>query len=212
MPVVPNDHLYPELSAYLDARAGEFDRIEPARRRALDELASYVRSARASGEPVRLNFICTHNSRRSHFGQLWAAAAAARFAVHARTYSGGTEATAFNPRAVASAARAGFRIEQLTADDNAVYLVRMGESVPAMVCFSKAYNNPPNPSSGFAAVMVCSEADTACPAVHGAMRRFALPYLDPKASDGTPDEAATYDERCAQIAREMLYAMSLAAG
>lgn len=195
----------------MDARAGEFDRIEPARREALDRLASCVRSGHESSEPVRLNFICTHNSRRSHFGQIWAAAAAARFGIDARTYSGGTEATAFNPRAVAAAARAGFRIEQPTEDGNAVYLVRMGEHTPAMVCFSKAYDHPPNPSSGFAAVMVCGEADAACPAVFGEDFHLAIPYVDPKASDGTPEEAATYDERCAQIAREMLYAMSRAA-
>jgi len=35
--------------------------------------------------------------------------------------------------------------------------------------------------------------------------RFALPYDDPKQSDGTPTEVKTYDERCRQIAREMLY-------
>ena len=35
-----------------------------------------------------------------------------------------------------------------------------------------------------------------------------MPFVDPKVSDGTPEEAATYDERCAQIAREMLWVMT----
>jgi len=77
-----------------------------------------------------------------------------------------------------------------------------------MVCFSKVYDEAPNPASEFVAVMVCTEADGACPDVAGATGRFALPYVDPKASDGTGLESATYDDRCAQIAREMLYMMS----
>lgn len=40
----------------------------------------------------------------------------------------------------------------------------------------------------------------------GADARIAIPYDDPKASDGTEHEAQTYDERCRQIAREKLYA------
>jgi arsenate reductase len=80
-----------------------------------------------------------------------------------------------------------------------------------MTCFSKPYDNDPNPKSAFGAVMVCTDADEACPFVPGAEFRLAVPFVDPKVSDNTPEEAATYDERCAQIAREMLYAMTVAA-
>jgi protein-tyrosine-phosphatase len=140
--------------------------------------------------------------------QLWAAVAARTYGIRATTYSGGTESTAFNPRAVAAMERAGFNIDKTTDDQNPIYHVRYSDQQPALTCFSKKYAGDPNPRQDFAAVMVCSDADRACPTVPGAAGRFALPFVDPKVSDGTPQEAATYDERCAQIARELLYVMS----
>lgn len=140
--------------------------------------------------------------------QLWTAAAANVYGLNVLTYSGGTEDTAFNPRAVAAMGRAGFKIEKATDDTNPIYHARMSDDRPAMTCFSKAYDNAPNPKLGFGAVMVCGEADQACPYVEGATGRFSLPFVDPKVSDDTALEEATYDERCAQIAREMLYMMS----
>jgi protein-tyrosine phosphatase/arsenate reductase len=92
--------------------------------------------------------------------------------------------------------------------DNPVYRVRHGEDAPPVEHFSKVYDQAPNPSEGFCAVMTCQAASEACPVVHGADARVAVPYEDPKAFDGTEQEAAKYDERCRQIAREMLYAFS----
>ena len=203
--------LLPDLAEYVAERTDEFARIPAARRADLERLAAYLRDRRAAGEPIRLTFICTHNSRRSHLGHLWAAVAAAYYDVpDVETFSGGTEATAFNPRAVAALRRAGFRIEPDGAESNPRYEVRSGDSLPPAVCFSKRYDRPPNPTADFAAVLVCGEADAACPHVPGAAWRLALPYEDPKAADDTPAEAARYDERTAQIAREMLYAFSRA--
>jgi arsenate reductase len=122
------------------------------------------------------------------------------------TYSGGTEATAFNARAVAAMRRAGFSISEAEGK-NPRYVVSLGEGLGEMTIFSKKFNDPANPQRGFAAIMVCSDADAACPFVPGADFRLAIPYEDPKKSDGTPDEAATYDERCRQIGREMLFAL-----
>ncbi len=201
--------LYPALEAYIQARSGEFDRIDPQRRALLDEIAAYVRAAQSAAQPVKITFICTHNSRRSHMSQLWASAAAAHFGVpNVRTYSGGTEATAFNPRAVNALRRAGFEIEKTSDDANPVYLVRLSGDRPPEIAFSKVFHHAPNPQADFLAVLTCGEADRSCPAVPGAARRVALTYVDPKSEDDTPREAAAYDERCAQIAREMLYAFS----
>lgn len=110
-----------------------------------------------------------------------------------------------------AARRAGFAIDATGGGDNPVYEVRLGDGLAPLSCFSKVHDAPPNPREGFAVVMVCTDADEACPSVPGADARIALPYHDPKAADGTPDEAAVYDERCADIARELLYAMSRAA-
>ena len=80
-----------------------------------------------------------------------------------------------------------------------------------MSLFSKTYDSPPNPKDGFAAIMVCTEADAECPFVPGAEARFAIPFDDPKAFDSTARETAEYDETVRQIGLEMFYAMRHAA-
>ncbi len=204
--------LYPELEAYVAARVAEFEQISPERRAELEALAAYVREAGASSRAASLVFVCTHNSRRSQMAQAWALTAARMYEVAVHSYSGGTDVTAFNPRAVAALERAGFRVEKTTEDANPVYHVRRSDTGQVLTCFSKKYDNAPNPAERFAAVMVCGDADEACPIVAGADARLAIRYVDPKAADGTAAEAAAYDERCAQIAREMLYAMSRVRG
>ncbi len=203
--------LLPALSAYVADALVELDYIPVERRQQLHDLAMFVAERTRGGEPAPLVFICTHNSRRSHTAQLWAQAAAHHFGINGvETYSGGTEATAFDPRAVAALERAGFAIDAVSAGDNPLYAVRFSESAELMQCFSKVYDQPPNPTGGFCAVMTCGAADVGCPVVFGAARRIAITYDDPKAADGTTQEAAVYDERCRQIAREMLYAFSRA--
>ena len=198
------------------------DQIADERRPALDALARFVADARADGRIAPLVFICTHNSRRSHMAQLWAAAAAAQFGLGGTltSFSGGTEATAFEPRAVAAMRRAGFEITADATVPNPRYRACFADTdgpdpgCPACVeVFSKIWDAPSNPREGFAAVMTCTDADEACPLVAGAALRVALPYADPKQADGSPEEAATYDARARQIAVEMLYlARAAAAG
>jgi len=204
----PGTKFNPQVAAYLRQRVGEFDQIPAERKQALETLAAYVRNRSSAGEPARLVFICTHNSRRSHLSQIWAAAAANYYGVpKVECSSGGTEATAFNPRAIAALERAGVEIQKSGDDKNPKYQVRVAEGI-ALECFSKKYGDAPNPAVDFCAVMTCSNADKNCPTVDGSTLRVAIPYEDPKASDGTPQEASTYDERCAQICREMLYLFS----
>lgn len=200
------------LDSYLSARQGEFDQIDAAHRTELDGLADLITTMAGKQDKVRITFVCTHNSRRSHLGAIWAQVAADRhgFAGVVETFSGGTEATAFNSRAVAAVQRAGLDVKTAQPGDNPTYAVRAHEEAEPMLCWSKTYDDPLNPQQGFIAVLVCSDADAACPVVRGAAHRVAIPYVDPKAADGTEQEAATYDERCAQIAREMLYVFTRA--
>jgi arsenate reductase len=199
---------YPELQEYIASMKPEMERIPESRKRTLEHMAVYIRERLETGDPVNLTFICTHNSRRSHMAQLWAATAAAYYGVDGvNTYSGGTEATAFNPRAVAALRRAGFHIED-PGGDNPRYQVTYAPDGPEMICFSKEYDHPHNPQKQFAAIMTCAEADENCPFIPGAGFRLSIPYDDPKEADGTPDEQVRYDERCRQIGREMFYALS----
>lgn len=200
--------LNPAIAAYVRDCVAELDQIPDERRKQLEIIADYVRGRVEAGQPARLTFICTHNSRRSHLCQIWAQTASAYYGIPAATFSGGTSATAFNPRAVATLKRAGFDIPDPAADSNPRYQVRFRSDGAPMECFSKVYHDAPNPQNDFCAVMVCSQADKSCPIVAGAALRIAVPYDDPKADDDTPNEAAQYDQCCAQIAREMLFVFS----
>ncbi len=201
-----------QLASYVTESIGIFDTIPAARKERLTQIAQYVAQCHRQGQPAKLTFICTHNSRRSHMSQIWAQTAALWYGVpQVRTYSGGTEATAFNPQAVKTLAQAGFEIEQITESDNPVYRIIIADEIPPLEAFSKVYNQSPNPTEGYCAVMTCSEADEACPVVFGAAKRVSIPYKDPKEYDGTERETEAYAERCRQISSEMLYAFSLLA-
>lgn len=205
-------NLHPDLQRYVDEGVLPAMAAIPAERKeSLDLIAAFVKERKAAGATADLTFICTHNSRRSHLSQLWAATAAWSFGQdHVRTYSGGTEATAFNPRAVAAVERAGFQVVK-PEGKNPVYEVSFAKDHAAERCWSKKYDDAANPQKDFCAVMTCSEADKNCPIVFGALDRISLPYNDPKAADNTPEEAARYDERCLQIAAELWYVMQQAA-
>lgn len=201
---------YAPIEKNIEAYQKEFDQIPEERKKALKKLALFVESKVKAGEKAELIFICTHNSRRSHISQVWAQAAAAYYGIpNVITYSGGTEATAFNPRAVKAMEEAGFKIKKTSEGTNPVYEVRFADDGVVIKAFSKKYDGEGNPKSGFGAVMTCSQADQNCPVVVGATVRIATPYDDPKDFDGTPQEAAKYTERVHQIGREILYAFSL---
>lgn len=202
--------LLQELALFLESRKAEFDQIPAARKEELTKLADYIRANLQSSGVVNLTFICTHNSRRSHLSQIWAKVAADACGFPGvQTFSGGTEATAMNPRVVDSLRRSGFLIESDNPTlDNPLYRVRYSAEAEPLCCFSKVYAESPNPKSGYCAIMTCSSADAACPIVAGCDLRLPIRYEDPKVADGTPEELAVYDERSQQICREMLYAMS----
>ena len=186
------------------------DQIPQERKGQLKKIALYVKTQINSNETPQLTFICTHNSRRSHLTQVWAQTAAAYYGVSSvKTFSGGTEATACNIRAVRALRRAGFSVVEAEPGKNPVYLVQYSESAPPLRAFSKVYNQGGNPTEKYLAVMTCAQADKNCPVVEGSSMRVAVPYVDPKESDEKPEEEATYNERCKQIATEMFYCMSL---
>ena len=175
--------------------------IPDNRKLILDKFKDYIQNKLEIGETPRLNFICTHNSRRSQFSQIWAQTAAAFFAIDVECFSGGVELTAFNERAVASILRCGFKVEK-EGEINPKYSVYYDTKSKPIVAFSKLFDNTPSP---FAAVMTCAHADENCPFIPAAECRIPVRYDDPKAFDNTALEAEKYDERSIQIASEMFY-------
>lgn len=198
------------MQSNAEQRVGEFELIAKTRRAELKHLAGGIRSGFETNEKVDLIFICTHNSRRSHIGQLWAQLASRFYGVeNIHCFSGGTQATAFNPRAVNALKEQGFLFKTIIPGSNPVYAVDFPGAQKSDRIFSKKYTDPPNPAKGFIAVMTCSDADEACPIVHGALSRYAIRYEDPKVFDGRPNEKEGYAERSRQIAREMFFLFSM---
>ena len=202
-------NLLPALAQTVNLLLKGFDSIPVGRRKILNQLTEFVKSKINSKQTVNLNFICTHNSRRSHISQIWARTAAHYYKIPGVVcFSGGTEATAFNSRAVKAMRNAGFSITEKKTGTNPLYEVRFSASADPVEAFSKKYDDPFNPVKDFAAIMTCSHADQNCPLVLGASARIALTYDDPKDFDGTPLESLKYEERVHEIGREILYAFS----
>ena len=200
--------LYPLLADYCASLPDEFHQISDERKSTLRQLGDYIKDTRRQERPVLLMVICTHNSRRSHLGQVWLQIAATYYGIgRVQTYSGGTEATAFHPNAVACLRRIGFAIRATTEGPNPVYAVTASEDLLVGQAYSKRFDDPANPSDCFGAIMVCTDADQRCPVLLGAEKRFSVPYEDPKTYDNTSEKARQYDYCCRQIAREMFYAM-----
>lgn len=183
--------------------------ISNARKEVLNDLVHYIQDKVNSEEEIRLNFICTHNSRRSHLTQIWAQTIAFHFKIrNIYCYSGGTEATALFPKVAETLANQGFEIQKLSESENPVYAVKFDENQHPIVGFSKRYFDDFNPKTNFGAIMTCSTADEGCPMVFGAEARFPIKYEDPKAFDGTVSMNEKYAERSVQIASEMYFVFS----
>jgi len=180
----------------------EFGKIAEERKLILKELGRIVNTE----SPVNLNFICTHNSRRSQMAQVWGQAAANFFGFdNVRCFSSGTEVSAVHPNTLEALKLSGFNIAQLTDSPNGHYQVSMGEAYSTILIYSKLVGDIVNPRSGFIAIMTCSNADKNCPIVEGAAKRISLNYDDPGMFDAKPDAKQRYLETADRIGREMLY-------
>lgn len=183
--------------------------VSDERKAVLQPLADYIQKKVNENEEIQLNFICTHNSRRSHLSQIWAQTAAHYYGIkNVFCYSGGTEATAMFPKVGETLVNQGFQIQKLSQEQNPVYAVKFDDNQLPIICFSKAYFDDFNPKTNFGAIMTCNNADEGCPMVFGAEARFPIKYDDPKAFDGTELMNEKYAERSLQIASEMYYIFS----
>lgn len=183
--------------------------ITDERKEVLQPLIDYIQKKVEDHQEIRLNFICTHNSRRSHLSQLWAQTMAFLCGIkNVFCYSGGTEATAMFPKVGETLQQQGFDVQQLSATTNPVYAIKYAINEHPVICFSKTFDDAFNPDSQFAAIMTCSSADEGCPFIAGAEKRLPVRYDDPKAYDGTDVMDDKYAERSREIASEMYYVFS----
>lgn len=187
----------------------KWENTDTDRKEVLKPLISFIQQKADDGQEINLNFICTHNSRRSHLAQIWAQAAASFFTIpEVHCYSGGTETTALFPKIAEVLAEQGFSVFSIADTTNPVYAIKYDDNSLPIIGFSKKYDSPFNPASDFAAIMTCSQADGGCPFIPGAEKRIPITFEDPKISDHTPEQTAVYAERSLQIAQEMFYIFS----
>ncbi|MBL8891016.1 MAG: hypothetical protein JNL67_13625 [Planctomycetaceae bacterium] len=216
--IVPasRQRLYPELRSHAALLTTSFDMIEARHHASMKELSNWIAANWSPDSELQIISTCTGNSRRSIMGAQLGNLAAAYYGLdNVRFFSGGTQPTAFNARTIATLKEIGFRVEPTGAEElrslpqlpNPIYRVAWGEGLE-MLEFSKKYNASSNPQSGFAVILVCSDADESCPTVPGASLRLPLKFLDPKSYDDSPFESQKYAERRDDIARTLLAVMA----
>ena len=205
--VPTKSNLFPKIDKVI--RSLDFESIGTERKIVLQPLIDFIQNKVTKQQKIRLNFICTHNSRRSLLSQVWTQTAAAHFNIkNVFCYSGGTEATALFPMVAKTLNESGFKIKTIAIGNNPIYAIKYAENEHPIIGFSKTYNDDFNPQSEFAAIMTCSQADGGCPFIAGAEMRIPIMYKDPKAFDITLLQEAKYLECSLQIATEMLYVFS----
>lgn len=183
--------------------------ISEERKKVLSPFINYLQEKIEKEGTININFICTHNSRRSHLGQIWMQTLVNHFEFkNINCFSGGTEATALAKPVVKTLNNQGFEIEVLSKDDNPVYAIKPDENSLPIICFSKEYWHSYNPKNDFLAIMTCSQADEGCPFVAGAKKRIPITYEDPKNFDNTELQEEKYLERSLQIASELHYVLT----
>lgn len=200
-------NLFPEIEKTINYF--NLQNISEERKTTLQPLIDFIQNKVNNQQEIRLNLICTHNSRRSHLSQVWSQTAAAYYDIkNVFCYSGGTEATALFPMAAQTLAKQGFQIKTIVEGNNPVYAIKYNENAHPIIGFSKTFDNEFNPQSEFAAILTCSSADQGCPFIAGAEKRIPITFEDPKAFDNTPQQAEKYEERSNQIGTEMFYVFS----
>ena len=199
--------LYKEITTVIDRL--DTDSVSESRQKTLQPLVEYIQDKLNNNQSIKLNFICTHNSRRSHLSQVWAQAMAAYFHIpNVVCYSGGTEATALFPMVAKTLEALGFKTDVIAEGNNPIYSIKYDDNAHPVIGFSKTYDSEFNPKYAFCAIMTCSQADGGCPFIAGAEKRVPITYDDPKVFDNTPQQAEKYMERSLEIATELKYVFS----
>jgi len=182
--------------------------ISDERKTLLLKISDAIAKEHTLNKEVNLNFICTHNSRRSQLGQVWSFYAAHYFKLNINAFSGGTEVTAFYRNTVKTLQKVGFEFQLIDfSHQNPTYQISFKGTKKAVLGFSKFYSDPLN-KEPFMAITTCNNADIKCPFIPTASHRFHLPFVDPKYSDGSDTQEETYLQTSQQIAGEIYFIFS----
>lgn len=178
--------------------------ISENRKELLVSIAQFITLEIKKSNNANINFICTHNSRRSQLAQVWAHYAIQFYNLkNIESFSGGTETTGFHRNTVQTLQSVGFdfQLEKIS-HANPVYNISFKGAKNTITGFSKVYDDAVN-TKPFIAVTTCSSANENCPFIPDALKRFHVEYEDPKSSDTTDFIKEKYLETNQIIAAEM---------
>lgn len=194
-----------ELNSFLGKATGEG--LSAERQELWQKAAHAVQEKKAKA----MNFICTHNARRSVISQSLAAALAYHYGIDDMVfYSGGAESTYIHPNSIALLQRIGFKLKEVEAGANPVHTARFASDAETLRLFSKTFDDVSS-HEPYVAILVCSKGDAACPFIPDAKARILIPFDDPGAYDGTADAAEAYFATAKLILNELHYFFQLLA-
>lgn len=179
-------------------------KLDIQRETLLQNIANKIAETITKTGGVNINFICTHNSRRSQFSQCWAYFAMEYYNINnGNSFSSGTAVTAFHANTIKALESCGFKfsLDEFN-HQNPKYIINYGDSKKEILGFSKLVEDNIN-TTPFIAITTCGNADENCPVILDASARFHLPYIDPKATDGKENEKETYLNTSKLIAGEI---------
>lgn len=185
-------------------------KIDKNRIKLLQSIALFIINEMKQNKRINLNYICTHNSRRSQLAQVWSSYATNYFKFsEVSSFSGGTMATAFYRNTVKTLQEVGFNFQILEfSHQNPVYSIGYKNCINPIIGFSKIYDHEHN-RKPFIAITTCSSADENCPFIPDAIQRFHLPFNDPKMFDNTLYQSDKYIETNKQIAGEIHFIFNI---
>ena len=145
-------------------------------------------------ESRNIVFICTHNSRRSQYCEVWGNVFSILYNEKLTLYSAGTVSTNVYPEVINSFSRAGLE----TKSNNTIVF----NNTPIKLD-SKTLDEIG--AKKFISLITCSDAEKSCPIDKRSIKNIQFFHRDPKAFDDTPQEIEAYDSICFIIAKQLNY-------
>ena len=180
-----------------------------SRKKELLKLIDYINNKINLDREININFICTHNSRRSIFSQIWAKVFSDYYGLQkVKTFSGGTESTFVSQNVIKTLSSYGFIVNKLDQKKNSNYEITYSSNTNKILIFSKKYDEILNPKKNFVAVMTCLSAIENCPFISGSEKTISISYDDPKKYDNLNEPIKMYLNVSNQIAIDMNFVFS----
>ena len=198
---------YNQIQLFCLEITSSFKNIPSSRLQRLDEIVLEINEIFNNKKNLNFLFVCTHNSRRSQFANVWAEIAATFYNLNSiKSYSCGTEKSIVSKNTIEALEDLGLKIHNHPNINNAFHAF-YGKELFIDV-FSKKYSDSSISKENTIAIMTCTDADQNCPIIPYAKNRISLNFKDPKRFDNTSYFRMEYQKTAKEIATEIFYIFS----